>query len=75
MSYRPSIRRAWRIVASCAASTPRTAIIEAVEDGDYDLVVMGTHGRTGVVHALLGSVAEQVVQHASCPVLTVRPKE
>ncbi len=37
-----------------------------------DLIVMGTHGRTGVGHLLLGSVAERVVQHAPCPVLTMR---
>jgi nucleotide-binding universal stress UspA family protein len=36
-----------------------------------DLIVVGTHGRTGLVHALLGSVAEKVVRRASCPVLTV----
>ncbi|HEY7956476.1 MAG TPA: universal stress protein [Polyangia bacterium] len=38
-----------------------------------DLIVMGTHGRTGIRHALLGSVAEKVVRRAPCPVLTVRP--
>jgi nucleotide-binding universal stress UspA family protein len=36
--------------------------------------VMGTHGRTGLKHALLGSVAEKVVRKAPCPVLTVRPE-
>jgi universal stress protein A len=39
-----------------------------------DLVVMGTHGRTGLAHVLMGSVAERVVRHASCPVLTVRQR-
>jgi nucleotide-binding universal stress UspA family protein len=37
-----------------------------------DLIVTGTHGRTGVEHALLGSIAERVVRRAGCPVLTVR---
>lgn len=37
-----------------------------------DLIVMGTHGRTGLAHVLLGSVAEEVVRRAKCPVLTVR---
>jgi len=37
-----------------------------------DLIVMGTHGRTGLAHAFLGSVAERVVRGAPCPVLTVR---
>jgi universal stress protein A len=40
--------------------------------GAFDLIVMGTHGRTGLSHLLLGSVAERVVQTAHCPVLTVR---
>lgn len=43
-------------------------------DSTYDLCVMGTHGRTGLKHVLLGSVAERVVRHAPCPVLVVRPK-
>ena len=38
----------------------------------YDLVVMGTHGRTGLKHALMGSVAEKIVRTSPCPVLTVR---
>ena len=38
----------------------------------YDLIVMGTHGRTGFKHALMGSVAEKLVRTAPCPVLTVR---
>jgi nucleotide-binding universal stress UspA family protein len=41
-------------------------------DPDIDLVVMGTHGRTGLQHVVLGSVAERVVRHAPCPVLVVR---
>jgi len=44
----------------------------AQNDRTIDLVVMGTHGRTGLAHALLGSVAEKVVRHAPCPVLVVR---
>jgi nucleotide-binding universal stress UspA family protein len=49
---------------------PVEGILEAARD--HDLIVMGTHGRTGIKHLLLGSVAEKVVRHASCPVLTVR---
>ena len=49
-------------------------IIEAAQEKDADLIVMATHGRTGLYHALLGSVAEKVVRQAPCPVLTIRPK-
>jgi nucleotide-binding universal stress UspA family protein len=52
------------------------AIVElAKADPTIDLVVMGTHGRTGLRHVLLGSVAEKVVRHAPCPVLIVRDRE
>ncbi len=47
-------------------------ILDAIEHDGYDLVVMGTQGRSGLAHVLLGSVAERVVRHATCPVLTVR---
>jgi nucleotide-binding universal stress UspA family protein len=47
-------------------------ILAIAEEGTYDLIVMGTHGRTGLSHVLLGSVAERVVRRATCPVLTVR---
>lgn len=41
---------------------------------DIDLIIMATHGRTGLAHVLLGSVAEKVVRRAPCPVLTVKPE-
>jgi nucleotide-binding universal stress UspA family protein len=47
------------------------AIVEYAREHDIDLIVIGTHGRTGMAHLLLGSVAERVVRTASCPVLTV----
>lgn len=47
----------------------------AHNDPAIDLVVMGTHGRTGIKHVLLGSVAEKVVRHAPCAVLVVRQRE
>jgi nucleotide-binding universal stress UspA family protein len=52
--------------------TPKRAIVRCVEDGDYDLVVLGTHGRTGLAHVLMGSVAEWVLRHVAVPVVTVR---
>lgn len=51
------------------------AILEVVEGGDYDLVVMATHGHEGLLHLLKGSVVEKIVKRAPCPVLTVRAPE
>lgn len=57
-----------------AMATPAaTAIIERAESMNADLIVMGTHGHTGVKHLLLGSIAERVVRTAPCPVMTVNP--
>ncbi|MFB6092911.1 MAG: universal stress protein [Haloquadratum sp.] len=50
-------------------------ILDYVDDHDVDLVVMGTHGRTGVGRFLLGSVAEKVVRGSAVPVMTVRSGE
>jgi nucleotide-binding universal stress UspA family protein len=51
---------------------PKTEVLDYVADADVDLVVMGTHGRTGLDHYLIGSVTERVVRNAPVPVLTVR---
>jgi nucleotide-binding universal stress UspA family protein len=53
---------------------PHRTLIDATSDNKVDLVVIPTHGRKGVAHALMGSVAEKVVRGAQCPVLVVRPK-
>lgn len=50
-------------------------IVEEARTRNADLIAMGTHGRTGLAHLLLGSTAERVVQHAPCPVMTIRKKE
>jgi universal stress protein A len=47
-------------------------IVDAAKEAAIDLIVIGTHGRGGLAHLLLGSVAEKVVRSAPCPVLTVR---
>ena len=52
---------------------PAAEIVAAAGDLKADLLCIGTHGRTGLAHFLLGSVAERIVRHAPCPVLTVRP--
>ena len=54
---------------------PHEAILAAVTSADIDQIVMGTHGRTGLKHMFLGSIAERVVRHSPCPVTTVREEE
>jgi nucleotide-binding universal stress UspA family protein len=54
------------------AGSPAREIVSYAEAENIDLIVIGTHGRTGLAHVLLGSVAEAVVRHAGCPVITVR---
>ncbi len=49
-------------------------ILDYIKAEKIDLVVMGTHGRSGFEHILLGSVAEKIIRRSPCPVLTVRPK-
>jgi nucleotide-binding universal stress UspA family protein len=51
---------------------PARGIVATAQSEGCDLIVMGTHGRTGLSHMLMGSVAERVIRTASCPVLTVR---
>ena len=54
---------------------PARTIVEVAERDGYGLIAMGTHGRAGFAHLLLGSVAEKVVRRSTCPVLTVRTAE
>lgn len=49
-------------------------IVEEAEKEGVDLIVLSTHGRTGLSHILVGSVTEKVVRHAPCPVLSIRPQ-
>jgi nucleotide-binding universal stress UspA family protein len=65
----PTKKALWR------AHVPASAITQYAKDEGIDLIVMGTRGRGGVVHLLLGSVAERVVRTAECPVLTVHHPE
>lgn len=51
---------------------PKAAVLARAEETNPDLIVLGTHGHTGLMQALLGSVAEELVRKAPCPVLTVR---
>ncbi len=65
--------RVRRIKSRGVSAAP--TILEYAGEWDADLIVVGTHGRRGPSHLLLGSVAEEVVSHSSCPVLTVRAGE
>jgi|SRR5271170_1169834 nucleotide-binding universal stress UspA family protein len=53
-------------------ASPRPAIVDAALELDCQMIIMGTHGRSGLAHLLLGSVAEYVVRNSKVPVLTVR---
>jgi nucleotide-binding universal stress UspA family protein len=57
------------------AGSPMAEIIEAAKSLSADVIVISTHGHTGLKHVLLGSVAEHVVRRAPCPVLVVRERE
>lgn len=62
-------------VAAISAGTPHEVILDYVDEHDIDMVVMGTHGRTGVDRYLIGSVTEKVVRLAEVPVVSVRSEE
>lgn len=64
----PRVMYDHRLISGTAA----TAIVRLAEAEDVEMIVMGTHGRTGLTRMIMGSVAEDVVRHASCPVMTVR---
>ncbi|MGH7773006.1 MAG: universal stress protein [Candidatus Binatia bacterium] len=53
---------------------PESNIVEEAKKEGVDLIVISTHGRTGLSHMLMGSVTEKVVRHASCPVLSIHPE-
>jgi nucleotide-binding universal stress UspA family protein len=57
-----------------ARGNPAPEILNLAKQRDVDLIVMGTHGRTGVAHFFLGSVAERVLRESPVPVLTIHPK-
>jgi nucleotide-binding universal stress UspA family protein len=62
-----------RVTIAVKEGQPFVEIVKYAREHEIDLIVIGTHGRGAVAHALLGSVAERVVRKAPCPVLTVRP--
>jgi universal stress protein A len=62
------------IISYVVKGTPYHEILKEQEDKKIDLIVIATHGRTGLIGHLLGSVAEKVVRHTKCPVFLVRGK-
>lgn len=65
-------RAGFKVEAHCVKGSPGREIVEMAARERADLVVMGTHGRSGLRRILMGSVAEHVVRRARCPVLTLR---
>lgn len=63
-----------KVVHRVLEGSPKAEIVRYARAENIDLIVISTHGRTGLAHMLIGSVAETVVRTSSCPVLTVRPK-
>ena len=61
------------VIQAVVEGSPKTEIIQYARNQNIDLIVLATHGRTGLPHVIMGSVAETVVRTAPCPVLTVRP--
>ena len=60
------------VVTEVSLGRPFVEIVRYAREKSIDLIILGTHGRSGLAQALLGSVAEKVVRKAPCPVLTVR---
>jgi len=60
-----------RVTSRLVNGVPWRSLVDLLDDPEFDLVVIGTHGRTGLSRILIGSVAEQVVRHAPCSVLAV----
>jgi universal stress protein A len=65
----PELRTECRVIEEVSAAD---AILDVARETGCDVIVMGTHGRSGLARLLMGSVAEQVVRRATCPVLTVK---
>ncbi len=61
------------VTVKVESGDPALRIVEYAEREGIDLIIMGTHGRKGLEHAICGSVAENVVRHSAVPVLTVNP--
>ncbi len=65
----------YEISGHVVVGSPFVEIVRKAKDEEFDLIVLGTHGRTGLKHLIIGSVAEKVVRNAPCPVLSVKHPE
>ncbi len=63
-----------KVVQAVVEGSPKVEIVRYARTQQIDLIVLATHGRSGLAHVIIGSVAESVVRTAPCPVLTVRPE-
>src|SRR6202035_4048853 len=63
-----------RVVQAVVEGSPKVEIVRYARTQEIDVIVLATHGRSGLAHVIIGSVAESVVRTAPCPVLTVRPE-
>jgi universal stress protein A len=64
-----NVKSSWAV----RTGNPHQEILREAEERGVDLIVVATHGHSGVEHMLFGSTADRVVRHAKCPVLTIRP--
>jgi len=64
-----------KVETALRVGSPEVEIVNAAKELNIDLIVLSTHGRTGLGHVFLGSTTERVVRHAGCPVLVVRERE
>ena len=71
-SISEEIRSCINVEVLIRVGVPFEEILKAAHDKEVDLIVMGTHGRTGITHMVIGSVAENVIRKAPCPVLCIR---
>lgn len=71
----PEVRESIKVEYLTRKGVPFLEIIRCAQENRADMIVCGTHGRTGLKHALFGSVAEKVVRKSPCPVLSVRHPE
>jgi nucleotide-binding universal stress UspA family protein len=69
-----SVEHLPRVRYVVSSGDPFEKILDAAEAHRIDLIVLATHGRTGIKRLIIGNVAEKVVRHAPCPVMTVKPR-